>query len=124
MYFNIVDDTPDNWDSMPVDVNGKEKPVHLVTLKAGSTEYNHVEKAFNSTMIKGTNYTQIISIQRVQKPALYQQYMIKKKEMDKENPQDHQNERWLWHGTSPDTFDKINTRGFDRSFAGKNGKLS
>ena len=119
-----MDNIPDNWDPIPVDSNGREKPVHLVALKTGSTEYNDVEKAFNKTMIKGTNYTKIISIQRVQKPALYQQYMIKKKEMDKNNPQGYQNERWLWHGTSPDTFDKINTRGFDRSFAGKNGKSS
>ena len=120
----IVEDIPDNWDPMPVDVNGKEKPVHLVALKTGSTEYNCVEKEFNKTMNKGTNYTQIIiSIQRVQHPVLYQQYAVRKKKMDKQNHLGCQNERWLWHGTSPDTIDKINTQGFNRSFAGAHGKL-
>ena len=113
-----MEDIPDNWDSMPADVNGKEKPVHLVALKAGSTEYNNVQKEFNNTMTK-----QIISIQRIQNPVLYQQYAVRKKKIDKQNPPGCQNERWLWHGTSPDTIDKINTQGFNRSFAGKNGKL-
>ena len=30
-------------------------------------------------------------------------------------------ERSLWHGTAPATVPGINTRGFDRSFCGKNG---
>ena len=108
---------------MPVDDNGKEKPVHLVALKAGITEYNHAENEFNKTMNKGTNYKQILSIQRVQNPVLYQQYAVRKKKMEKQNPPGCQNERWLWHGTSPDTIDKINTQGFNRSFAGAHGKL-
>ena len=112
-----MEDIPDNWDPMPVDVNGKDKPVHLVALKVGSTEYNNVEKEFNKTMAK-----QILGIQRIQNPVLYQQYAVRKKKMDKQNSLG-QNERWLWHGTSPDTIDKINTQGFNRSFAGKNGKL-
>ena len=118
IFNTIVEGIPDNWDPMPADVNGKEKPFHLVALKAGSTEYNNVEKKFNSTMTK-----QIISIQRIQNPVLYQQYAVRKKKMDKQNPLGCQNECWLWHGTSPDTIDKINTQGFNRSFAGKNGKL-
>ena len=43
--------------------------------------------------------------------------------MDKHNPMDTQNERWLFHGTTGDTCDKINTQGFNRSFKGKNGKM-
>ena len=105
---------------MPTDSKGKEKHVHLVTLIAGGPEYNNVESQFNKTMAKGSNYTQILSIQRLQNPVLYQQYMVRKKEMDKHNPPG-QNELWLFHGTSPDTLDKINTQGFNRSFAGKNG---
>ena len=31
-------------------------------------------------------------------------------------------ERILYHGTSKDTVDKINMRGFNRSFCGKNGE--
>ena len=104
---------------MPTDAKGKEKHVHLVPLTAGSPEYNNVESQFNKTMVKGRS--QIVSILRLQNPVLYQQYIVRKREMDKHNPPGHQNERWLFHGTSPDTLDKINTQGFNRSFAGKNG---
>ena len=31
-------------------------------------------------------------------------------------------EKRLWHGTSPDTFNHINTHGFNRSYCGKNGE--
>ena len=120
----ILEDKPKDWDPMPTDSKGKEKHVHLVTLTAGSPEYNNVESQFNKTMIKGSSYNQIVSIQRLQNPVLYQQYMVRKKEMDKHNPPGHQNERWLFHGTSPDTLDKINTQGFNRSFAGKNGMFN
>ena len=119
-----AEDKPKDWDPMPTDAKGKEKHVHLVTLTAGSPEYNNVESQFNTTMVKGSSYSQIVSIQRIQNPVLYQQYMVRKREMDKHNPPGHQNERWLFHGTSPDTLDKINTQGFNRSFAGKNGMFN
>ena len=119
----VVNHKPKNWDAMPIDSTGKEKHVHLVPLTSGSREYNDVESQFNKTMIKGSNYNQIVSIQRIQHPGLYHQYIVKKKEMDKHNPPGHQNELWLFHGTSPDTLDKINNQGFNRSFAGKNGML-
>ena len=107
---------------MPLDFQGKEKRFHLVTLQATSPECKAAVIAFNKTMTG--KYTQILSIQRLQNPALYKQYALMKKEMEKHNPKGHQNERLLWHGTSPDTLDKINTRGFDRNFAGKHGKLN
>ena len=66
-------------------------------------------------------YKQIIKIERIQNPALYFQFIGRKKEMDKLNPTGHQNERSLFHGTSVDTCPKINQNGFNRSFAGKNG---
>uniref|UniRef100_A0A1X7UHJ5 Poly [ADP-ribose] polymerase n=1 Tax=Amphimedon queenslandica TaxID=400682 RepID=A0A1X7UHJ5_AMPQE len=109
---------PDDWDPMPQDSQGKEKRFHFVTLPATGPEYKTAETAFNKTMTG--SYTQILSIQRLQNPTLYKQYAVRKKEMEKHNPKGHQNERLLWHGTSPDTLDKINTRGFDRNFAGKN----
>ena len=105
---------------MPVDSNGIEKPVHLIPLTAGSPEYNTVESQFNKTMAKGNN-NQIVSIQRIQNPVLYHQFMVRKKEMEKRNPSGYQNERWLFHGTTSDALDHINTQGFNRSFAGKNG---
>jgi poly [ADP-ribose] polymerase 10/14/15 len=112
---------PDNWDPMPIDSKGNEKQVHCVSLTAGCPEYNHVEIHFNKTMQKGTSYNQIISIKRIQNPALYQQYVVKRKQMDKLNPKGHENERWLWHGTKFDALEHINTSGLDRGYAGVNG---
>ena len=109
---------------MPVDSNGIEKCVHLVTLVAGSPEYNNVESEFNKTMVKGSNYKQIVSIQRIQNPVLHHQYMVRKKEMDKRNRSSCQNERWLFHGTTSDTLAHINAEGFNRSFAGKSGMFA
>ncbi|XP_003390636.1 PREDICTED: poly [ADP-ribose] polymerase 14-like [Amphimedon queenslandica] len=114
----IAQEQPDNWDPMPQDSQGKEKRFHFVTLLATGPEYKTAETAFNTTM--AGKYAKILSIQRLQNPTLYKQYAVRKKEMEKHNPDGHQNERLLWHGTSPDTLDKINTRGFDRNFAGKN----
>ena len=57
---------------MLTDAKGKEKLVHLVTLTAGSPEYNNIEESqFNKTMAKGSRYNQIFSIQRLQNPVLY-----------------------------------------------------
>lgn len=42
--------------------------------------------------------------------------------MDQKNG--HQNnEKRLFHGTAEDTVQKINAKGFNRSYAGKNGKM-
>jgi hypothetical protein len=67
------------------------------------------------------DYEQIIRIERIQNPALYLQFIDRKKKMDKVNPKGHQNERSLFHGAAVDTCPKINQNGFNRSFAGKNG---
>ncbi len=92
---------------------------HIVPLNAKRFEYTCVKQKFDLTM-QG-HYEQIIMIERIQNPALYLQYIGRKKEMDKHNPKGHQNERSLFHGTAVDTCPKINQYGFDRSFAGKNG---
>lgn len=62
-----------------------------------------------------------LQISRIQNRALYQQYKAKKMSMESLNPQGHQNERTLWHGTAYDALDSINTYGFNRSYCGKNG---
>ena len=109
---------------MPIDSKTeKEAHVHLVTLNPGCPEYNKVESQFTATMVAGNNFTQLVSIERLQNPILYGQYIAWKKEMDKHNPKGTQNERWLFHGTSGDTCEKINAQGFNRSFKGKNGKV-
>ena len=109
---------------MPTDSKtGKEAHVHLVTLDPGSFEYKKVENQFTATMVAGSNFTKLVSIERLQNPNLYGQYIARKKQMDKHNPEGTQNERWLYHGTTSDTCEKINTQGFNRSFKGKNGKM-
>lgn len=62
-----------------------------------------------------------MKIERVQNPYLWRNYSIKKQHMEMKNG--HQNnERRLFHGTSQPTIDHINHNGFNRSYAGKNGK--
>ena len=121
-YYFIAEEQPKDWVPMPLDSKGNEKYSHLINLPVSSAEFKNVETNFNQTMTG--RYTNIVSIQRLQIPVLYQQYAVRKREIEKRNPKGHQNERWLWHGTSPDTLAKINTAcGFDRNFAGKNSKL-
>ena len=107
---------------MPTSSSGKEETVHLVTLAPGCKEYLEAEKKFDASMIKGKYYTKIHSIQRLQNPILYSQYVARKREMDRRNPTGHENEKWLFHGTHHNVLQKINTQGFNRSFKGKNGE--
>ena len=95
-------------------------PLHIVPLDSKSSEYAGVKQQFDATM-QGY-YKQIVKIERIQNPALYFQYIGRKKEMDKRNPKGN-HESLLFHGTSVDTCPKINQNGFNRSFAGKNGIL-
>ena len=90
--------------------------VHTVTLFPGSSEYQDVMRKFQATAT-GEN---IQKIERVQNPYLYQSYMLRKKEMDKENRGN--NERQLFHGTDTKNISNINTQGFKRSLSGVNGE--
>jgi len=131
---------------MPLDPqSGKEAALHSVDLAPGSKEYNEVMQEFNKTMTPAAttsgsptvpytrmlrhpyyqfsnNYNTIVKIQRIQNPMLYSQYIAKKKDMNKHNPPGHQNEWRLFHGTPANVCPQINQQGFNRSFAGKNGK--
>ena len=133
---------------MPVNKQtGKEERCHLVNLSSGSEEYQEVIKEFNKTMMQTSpqmksgqyakllnmtmmqaslqlqsgHYAKVHSIERIQNPLLYSQYITRKKKMDEDNPKNHVNERQLFHGTDDETSLKINQMGFDRNFAGKNG---
>lgn len=66
----------------------------------------------------------ILQIQRIQNKTLWQQYHAKKKQLEDQNPQNTQNEKFLWHGTADDAVDSINAHGFNRSYCGKNGVYS
>ena len=76
-----------------------------------------------STGRSSSYYSSIVRIQRIQNHVLYSQYAARKKVMDDNNPTGCQNERKLFHGTTPDTCLKVNQQGFNRSFAGKNGNF-
>jgi hypothetical protein len=102
---------------MPSDSSGKEKTVHLVVLMNGSTEYQTVLNMFQKTGGRG----QIVKIERIQNPHLYQQYMVRKRKMDKDN-RGMNNERQLFHGTAEKNLNEINTTGYNRSFSGINGE--
>ena len=115
----LIGEKPSTWDPMPLDPNGKDVPLHIVDIPSSDAEYNDVKQKFDQTMMG--SYRDIVRIQRIQNPALYLQFIARKKAMDKHNPPGHQNERRLFHGTSAVTCPKINQCGFNRSFAGKNG---
>ena len=107
---------------MPTGPKNCEALVHLVSLTPGCPEYGRVEDRFTATMMVGTSFSQIVSIERMQNPVLFGQYFARRKEMDKHNPKAVKNERWLFHGTDAKACPKINTQGFNRMFRGKNGK--
>lgn len=128
-----INKRPDNWVAMPLDSSGKEVRQHLGTLSPTSAEYKKVQDEFNKTMpsqsslqphLSSIRNNKIISIQVVQNVTLYGRYAGAKLNMEQHNSSTTAIERLLWHGTSPDTTDKINSRGFDRGFAGKNGKCT
>ena len=128
---------------MPVDTStGKEEIVHSVDLSPSSAEYKEVLTAFEMTMGSGSithtapvpqgisqyyqpslQYSRVVQIQRIQNPGLYATYQAKLKDMNDHNPPTVTNEHRLFHGTQPNTCDKINKQGYNRSYAGMNGAL-
>lgn len=107
---------PDDWKPMKADVT-----VQLVNLLATSAGYMFALSKFHKTMTQGTNYSDIVSIQRIQNRRQYMQYALKKKDLDKTNPRGTQNELWLFHGTNESAISQINETNFNRSFSKQNG---
>ena len=107
---------PNNWDPMPLNEDGKEVPVYTVRLSPGSSEYKEVANKFHQT----ARSTNIVTIERIQNPHLYQSYQLKKEKMNSDN--ERNSERQLFHGTKPDNVAKINNQGFNRSFSLLRGK--
>lgn len=62
-----------------------------------------------------------LQIERIQNPDLWRHYQTKKSNMDAKNSQII-NEKLLFHGTDVDSVPFVNGNGFNRSYAGKNGK--
>ena len=97
-----------------------KKACLMVPLDVNGSEYSTVKHYFEQTMSQAH---QTVKIERVQNPELYKQYMIKKNAIEQRNDGIKiENERKLFHGCSGDVTEKICHQGFNRSFAGKNGK--
>ena len=108
---------PAYWIPQPKDSQGVEMTVHLVELdpEKDSQQYKRVQDRFQQTC----SGNQIAKIERVQNPALFGSYMIRKQKMDETKGS---NEQWLFHGTPGNNCKLINHTGFNRSFHGKNGE--
>lgn len=122
-----IDDLPKEWSPMPNDTM-----CQMVTLDTNSDEYSRVKKFFTATMpepqqqsnacnILLFHWNHIIKIERIQSPALYTQYMTKKKRIGEHNSSGFKNERKLFYGCCQDVKDKISHWGFNITFAGNNG---
>ena len=63
----------------------------------------------------------LLQIERIQNPSLYKKYMVDKQQMKTRCDSSTTVERLLYHGTSEQAIAKINAKGFDRGYCGKNG---
>uniref|UniRef100_A0A4W5QQB4 Poly [ADP-ribose] polymerase n=1 Tax=Hucho hucho TaxID=62062 RepID=A0A4W5QQB4_9TELE len=108
---------PQSWTRM------EGKDLEIVALAPNSREYQRIEKEFIATSKDPNTNTQptiqIVQIQRIQSKDQWQRYAVKKQAMDKKYPK-NKNELNLYHGTTKDICQKINTCGFNRSFCGRN----
>ena len=121
---------PDTWDKI-VDPSVVQKSAPL---NPSSQEYGDVSASFLTTLPASTR---IVSIQRIQNVAMYQSYIVKRKNIIERDQTLRRADnsasfaqglarferRWLWHGTNADTVDKIVQQGFNRSFCGKNATV-
>ena len=108
---------------MPKDGSGYEVKVHCVQLQPNSQEYRDVSAKFASTSGGQIHNGNIVAIERIQNPQLYKSYLAKKESMEKTAGQASVNELELFHGTNRNSVAEINENGFNRSFAGVNGKF-
>ncbi|NXU75911.1 PAR15 polymerase, partial [Oreotrochilus melanogaster] len=98
---------PATWDDQ------QNQRLRVVELKPDSRDYKDVQEKFQMTC----QSFKIEKIERVQNPALWKLYQIKKRDMDEKNG-NRNNERLLFHGTSKESITLINKHGFNRSYAG------
>ncbi|XP_036450534.1 protein mono-ADP-ribosyltransferase PARP14-like isoform X2 [Colossoma macropomum] len=104
---------PSHWDKMK---DGEF--VKRVQIQQGSQEYKDVENEFRTTGLAN----KILNIERVQNSTLWRNYMIQKKHFEEKNKHKN-NEKRLFHGTGAQNIDKIDHRGFNRSYAGTHGAM-
>ena len=116
-------DLPDHWDPMPKDQSDLEAKVHCVQLQPHSKEFKDISAKFCNSSGGQITSGNIVMIQRIQNPQLYKSYLAKKESMEKTAGVASINEIDLFHGTNPNSVPEINENGFNRSFAGVNGKF-
>ncbi|KAM6984986.1 LOW QUALITY PROTEIN: protein mono-ADP-ribosyltransferase PARP14 [Aplochiton taeniatus] len=108
---------PPSWTRMD------QKELDIIDLALMSEEYKKVENEFIQTSKRPNPpcqaTIQVVKIQRIQSKDQWQRYAVKKLALDKKYPT-NKNELILYHGTTADICQKINTNGFNRSFCGKN----
>ena len=106
---------PKKWNVINLDEGVKQ----IKLKKTEDKEYAVVENEFRLSVEPESG--EIIDIQRIQNPALYLQYAVKKHIMETYSNCDC--EQLLFHGTKKESIDKINAQGFNRAFAGQNGEF-
>ena len=105
---------PKHWDKQPTDARGNELSMYKVELKTNSPDYLKVSKAF----LKTASTQQIVKIERIQNPPKFRSYTAIQEEKGGVD------ERYLFHGTNPANIDSINHDGWNRCYAGTNGKVN
>ncbi|KAM6909003.1 protein mono-ADP-ribosyltransferase PARP15-like [Xenentodon cancila] len=102
------------WDAMAPGEHLKQ-----VLVDPCSAEYRSVLEAFRKTANKT-----VVKIERLQNVHLRHVYEMQKKHMSEKNRQEGgAGERLLYHGTSQNNYNSIKTKGFNRSFSGKNATV-
>ncbi|CAH1257719.1 PARP14 [Branchiostoma lanceolatum] len=108
---------PETWDPQPHDRNtNRPKVCHMVKLNPGSPEYVLVQNKF----LASGGRVRIISIERVQSPALWEQYSVIKRNLLSRNSTTLI-EKELWHGTNAEACREISPNGFNRRYSGQHG---
>lgn len=113
---NLPDFTfPLYWDNMSNNEDLKE-----VLLDPSSAEYRTVQQSFSRT----ANNKIIVKIERLQNVHLRRAYEMQKKHISEKNKNEGgAGERFLYHGTIQESINAIKTKGFNRSFSGKNATV-
>jgi hypothetical protein len=89
-------------------------------IRPNTAEYNIIVEEFNKTMFG--HYNKINRIERIQNERWYKQYLVHQDDFKKRLKMN--TEKFLYHGCSDMAADSIIEEYFNRSFAGKNGKLN
>ncbi|XP_078282158.1 protein mono-ADP-ribosyltransferase PARP10 isoform X2 [Rhinoraja longicauda] len=94
--------------------------VELTELSETTEEYTTLMAPFFKTLKDLYDKLDILKVEVVNNPLLYQQYMVKKASMVATQTDV---ERVLFHGTSEESAKEIYVHGFNRSFCGKNAAV-